>query len=150
MRIGNIIGKTMKTRIRESAKANLSQVPRIPREVVLARRKARRQHRQELETRNWGNHRGCGFNHRCPTTANLDNWTKPRGTADRAIERWTDPPEWIVDPQIGETRSCLNVGPVKANECAAIPNGTRRKNLERRYRGMSWNDMVQHGMMVEK
>ncbi len=122
----------------------------IPREKVLARRDARRKHRKELETRAWGNHRGCGWNHKVPTTADPDSWTLARGTANAVKSRWTDPAYWVVDPQIGETRSCLNVGPVFANECAAIPTGTRKKHLERRYLGMSWNDKVQHGMIVEK
>lgn len=148
MRIGDIIG---------DGKSRIANIP--PREVVLERREARKTRKRELEAMGWTAHRGCGWNHKCPTTADLDSWTKPRGTAKPAKAKWEDPPEWIVDPDKPYTHHngqalgpCPNVGPLKANEAAAIPGGTRKKRLNRKYgpKRMSWNDLVQHGMMVEK
>lgn len=151
MDIGSVIGKDARDAIKQSAK------PHMDREKVLARRKARKQHRMELEALEWDAHRGCGWNHKVP---GYKRWSvmESRGTANRATERWTDPPEWEVDPSKSYTHhkgKCLapapDIGPLTANEAAAIPNGMRKKRLNRHYGGrMSWNDMVQHGMMVEK
>ncbi len=129
----------------------------IPRHIVLERRRAKRDAKKAREAMTWTAHRGCGWNHRVPTTADPDSWTLARGTADRATGSWTEPDYWVVDPSKpylfhnGKPLApCPNVSALQANEAAAIPGGMRRKHLERRYRGMSWNDAVQHGMLVEK
>lgn len=132
----------------------------IPREKVLARREAKRRHLNELEALQWDAPL-CkeAWNHWVPGGEEIADSLEPRGTAKPGTERWTDPPEWIVDPSKPLTHHpvtgkklaiCPNVGAPTANECAAIPGGMRRKTLNRKYRAMAWNDAVQHGMIVEK
>jgi len=152
MDIASILGNASVAKLKSEVK------PHIDRELVLQRRKARRDAKKARRATR--SERGCGWNHRVPGAEVLDDLCEPRGTANPAKSDWKDP-EWAeVDREIPGVwlnghyvrngSKTHNIGAARANECPSIPAGKRRKHLEREWRGMSWNDKVQHGIVVER
>ena len=88
----------------------------------------------------------AGWNAQVPGGARMVGWWKPRGTADRARGRWTDP-AWVGEKVTGELPGTA-APMLEAVECNSQQHtrapGTDRPQPTPYGMDLSWNDRVQH------